>query len=87
MIAHLSPVEIGVVGNIDHTFNPIASHNQRAVYNLLFKTASDTLKFFGEKYCCGKPKNIREYPFLKFTLLVHPYNLFCVSPDKVALNL
>ena len=53
--SHLLPTHyFHVVFTIDHDFNPIASVNQKAVYNLLFKSASDSLKQFGKKYLGGE---------------------------------
>ena len=39
-----------VVFTIDHAFNPIARANQKAVYDLLFHSAAETLKAFGQRY-------------------------------------
>lgn len=53
--AHLLPIPyFHVVFTIDHTFNVLARVNQREVYTLLFHTAADTLKVFGQKYLNGE---------------------------------
>ena len=63
--SHLLPTHyFHVVFTIDHDFNLIASFNQRAVYNLLFKTASETLKAFGERYLGGQ---------IGFTAVLHTW--------------
>ena len=43
-----------VVFTIDHAFNPIARANQKAVYDLLFHSAAETLKAFGQRYLGGE---------------------------------
>lgn len=42
-----------VVFTTDHEINDIAYHNQKLIYDLLFKSASETLKAFGQKYLGG----------------------------------
>lgn len=42
-----------VVFTIDHEINEIAYHNQKVIYDLLFKSASETLKEFGQKHLGG----------------------------------
>lgn len=42
-----------VVLTIDHEINEIAYHNQKVIYDIVFKTASETLQEFGRRYLGG----------------------------------
>lgn len=43
-----------MVFTIDHEINDLAYHNQKLIYDLLFKSANETLKKFGQKYLKGQ---------------------------------
>jgi hypothetical protein len=43
-----------VVFTIDHVFNPLVWYNQKLMYNLLIRIASELLKEYGEKYLGGE---------------------------------
>lgn len=63
--AHLLPTHyFHVVFTIDHLFNPLARVNQQQVYTLLFATAAQTLKAFGQKYLGGD---------IGFTAILHTW--------------
>ena len=53
-----------VVFTIDHVFNPLVSHNEQVMYNLLFQVASDLLKEFALKYLGGE---------MGFTMVLHTW--------------
>lgn len=53
-----------VVFTIDHAFNPLAQVNPQAVYELLFQTATDVLKRFGQRYLGGE---------IGFTAVLHTW--------------
>jgi hypothetical protein len=62
---HLLPIPyFHVVFTIDHAFNALARVNPEAVYNLLFRTAADTLKAFGQEYLGGE---------IGFTAVLHTW--------------
>lgn len=49
------PIEyFHVVFTTDHLINPLVGWNEKVVYNLLFRTATDTLKAFGERELGGQ---------------------------------
>ena len=53
--ADLLPIEyFHLVFTIDHEVHRLASFNERAIYNLLFHSATETLKAFGQKYLGGE---------------------------------
>jgi len=53
--AELLPIDyFHVVFTTDHAINPIALHNPRQVYDLLFHSAAETLKQFAAKYLGGE---------------------------------
>ncbi len=63
--AHLLPTHyFHVVFTIDHAFNPLARVNQGQVYNLLFASAAQTLKRFGQQYLGGE---------IGFTAILHTW--------------
>jgi hypothetical protein len=52
--AELLPIEyFHVVFTLDHALNPLARCNPKAIYDLLFASAAQTLKAFGAKYLHG----------------------------------
>ncbi|MCB9421010.1 MAG: IS91 family transposase [Ardenticatenaceae bacterium] len=78
--AHLLPIHyFHVVFTIDHLFNPLARVNQKQIYNLLFASASQTLKAFGQRYLGGE---------IGFTAILHTWgqtltehlHLHCIVP-------
>jgi len=53
--AELLPVEyFHIVFTTDHALNPLVRWNQTAIYNLLFRSASEALKGCGAKYLGGQ---------------------------------
>ena len=51
----LLPVEyFHLVFTLDHLLNPLVGWNERAIYNLLFHSAAETLKAFGHQYLGGE---------------------------------
>jgi hypothetical protein len=63
--AHLLPTHyFHVVFTIDHLFNPLARINQKQIYNLLFASAAQTLKAFGQQYLDGQ---------IGFTAILHTW--------------
>lgn len=78
--AHLLPTHyFHVVFTIDHLFNPLARVNQKQIYNLLFASAAQTLKAFGQRYLGGE---------IGFTAILHTWgqtltehlHLHCIVP-------
>jgi hypothetical protein len=43
-----------VVFTVDHAVNPLVRANQKAVYDLLFRAATETLKEYGQRYLGGE---------------------------------
>ena len=43
-----------IIFTTDHALNPLIERNRRALYNLLFRAASETLKAFGRQYHGGE---------------------------------
>jgi hypothetical protein len=43
-----------VVFTTDHAINPLVRANQKAVYDLLFQAATETLKAYGQQYLGGE---------------------------------
>jgi len=78
--AHLLPTHyFHVVFTIDHLFNALARVNQKQIYNLLFASAAQTLKAFGQKCLGGE---------IGFTAILHTWgqtltehiHLHCLVP-------
>jgi len=53
-----------VVFTIDHVFNALVWRNQEEMYNLLIRTAAETLKQYGQRYLGGE---------LGFTMVLHTW--------------
>lgn len=53
-----------VVFTIDHVFNPLLRHNEKLLYDLLFRTAARLLLEYGQKYLKGK---------IGFTMILHTW--------------
>ncbi len=84
--AHLLPTHyFHVVFTIDHLFNPLVRVNQKQVYNLLFASAAQTLKAFGQRYLGGE---------IGFTAVLHTWgqtltehlHLHCLVPGGALTN-
>lgn len=75
---HLLPVHyFHVIFTIDHAFLPLARVNQKAVYDLLFHSAADTLKAFGRRYLGGEIGIMAILHTWGQTLTEHPH-LHCL---------
>jgi hypothetical protein len=84
--AHLLPTHyFHVVFTIDHIFNPLARVNQKPVYNVLFASASQTLKAFGQQYLGGEIGFTAILHTWGQTLIEHPH-LHCIVPGGALTN-
>lgn len=84
--AHLLPTHyFHVVFTIDHLFNPLARVNQKQIYNLLFTSASQTLKSFGQRYLGGEIGFTAILHTWGQTLTEHPH-LHCIVPGGALTN-
>ena len=76
--AHLLPVHyFHVIFTIDHAFLPLVRVNQKAVYELLFHSAADTLKAFGRRFLGGEMGILSILHSWGQTLTEHPH-LHCL---------
>jgi hypothetical protein len=84
--AHLLPTHyFHVVFTIDHLFNPLVRVNQKLIYNLLFASAAQTLKAFGQKYLGGAIGFTAVLHTWGQTLSEHPH-LHCILPGGALSN-
>ena len=58
---------------LPHDLNPIARFNQREIYNLLFRTAADTLLYLSQKYHDATPAIIATLHTWGQDLCLHPH--------------